>query len=129
MDTLNRSLLNLCNTVSELRSRNGCPWDRKQTTLSLRKYLKEESEELIEAITEDNPEHLCEEIGDVLFHLVMLSEICSESGYFSLEDAINGINNKMIRRHPHVFADSPTGTEEELKIQWEKIKTLEKKKK
>ena len=129
MDTKNLSLLNLCNTVSRLRSRNGCPWDQKQTIQSLRKYFKEESDELIEAMIEDNPEHLCEEIGDVLFHLVLMSEICSEADHFSMEDAINGVNDKMIRRHPHVFAGSPLGNEEELKIQWQKIKSQEKEKK
>ena len=129
MDTKNLSLLNLCNTVSRLRSRNGCPWDQKQTIRSLKKYFEEETNELIEAMSEDDPEHLCEEIGDVLFHLVLMAEISSEAGRFSMEDAINGINDKMIRRHPHVFAGSPPGNEEELKIQWEKIKSQEKKKK
>jgi len=129
MITQNQSLPNLCKTVSRLRSRNGCPWDQKQTIQSLKKYFKEESDELIDAIIENNPEHLCEEIGDVLFHLVLLSEISAEAGHFSLEDAINGINDKMIRRHPHVFGDTPAGSEEELKIQWEKIKSREKKKK
>lgn len=129
MNTTNPSLLNLCNTVSRLRFRNGCPWDQKQTIQSLIKYFKEESDELIEAMIEDDPKHLCEEIGDVLFHLVLMSEICSEAGHFSMEDVINGINDKMIRRHPHVFAGSPLGNEEELKIQWKKIKSLEKKKK
>ena len=125
----NNTFSSLCDTISQLRSRNGCPWDKKQTLQSLRKYLREECEELIEAMNENDPSHLCEEIGDVLFHLILLSEISSESGHFNIEDVIKGINNKMIRRHPHVFADTPMGDEEELKKQWEKIKSLEKEKK
>lgn len=77
----------------------------------------------------DNPDHLCEEIGDVLFLLVLLSEISSESGHFTINDAITGIEEKMIRRHPHVFADASVSSDEELKVQWEKIKSQEKSKK
>ncbi len=80
-------------------------------------------------MNENDPSHLCEEIGDVLFHLILLSKISSESGHFNIEDVIKGINDKMIRRHPHVFADTPMGDEEELKKQWKKIKSLEKGKK
>lgn len=77
----------------------------------------------------NDPPHLCEEIGDVLFLLVLLAEINSESGNFTIEDVIHGINEKMIRRHPHVFAGAPTGDEEYLRKQWQKIKSLEKDKK
>ncbi len=125
----NSTFSSLCDTISQLRSQNGCPWDKKQTLQSLRKYLREECEELIEAMNENDPSHLCEEIGDVLFHLILLSKISSESGHFNIEDVIKGINDKMIRRHPHVFADTPMGDEEELKKQWKKIKSLEKGKK
>ena len=129
MEPDNDAFFSLCNTISQLRSQNGCPWDQKQTVKSLRKYFREECEELIEAMSENNPPHLCEEIGDVLFHLILLSEISAESGHFAIEDVIKGINDKMMRRHPHVFANSPMGDEEELKKQWEKIKLLEKGKK
>ncbi len=129
MEPDNNTFFSFCNTISQLRSQNGCPWDQKQTCKSLRKYLREECEELIEAMGNNDPSHLCEELGDVLFHLILLSEISSESGHFTIEDVIRGINAKMIRRHPHVFADTPTGDEEELKKQWEKIKSLEKEKK
>ncbi len=125
----NNNFFSLCNTISQLRSRNGCPWDQKQTIESLKKYFKEESEELISAMGENDPLHLCEEIGDVLFHLILLSEISAESGDFTIEDVVRGINDKMIRRHPHVFADAPMGDEEELKKQWQKIKSEEKGKK
>lgn len=118
-----------CKTISQLRSDNGCLWDIKQTNLSLKRYLREEHNELISAINEDNPANICEEIGDVLFLLVLLAQINSEKGIFSIDDVINGINDKMIRRHPHVFAGGPNGDEEFLKKQWQEIKFQEKKKK
>ena len=118
-----------CHTISQLRSEKGCLWDKKQTNLSLKKYLKEEYNELISAIDENDPSHLCEEIGDVLFLLVLLSQINSETNTFTIDDVIKGVNEKMIRRHPHVFAGGISGDEEFLKIQWQKIKSQEKEKK
>ncbi len=125
MNSNNNIFLSFCETISTLRGENGCPWDQKQTTKSLKKYIREECDELLEAIDENNPDHLCEEIGDVLYLLVLLSEISSESTHFTIDDVITGIQNKMIRRHPHVFGDVRTGSDEELKEQWEKIKSLE----
>ena len=81
---------------------------------------------LLEAMENDDPDHLCEEMGDMLFLLVLLSEISSEAGHFRIDDVITGINDKMIRRHPHVFSDVIVGSDKELKEQWEKIKSLEK---
>ena len=118
-----------CSTISSLRGKNGCPWDRKQTTKSLIKYLREECDELQEAMDGDDPDHLCEEIGDVLYLLVLLSEISSEAGHFTIADVIAGIESKMIRRHPHVFGDVSIDSEEALKEQWEEIKLQEKCKK
>lgn len=118
-----------CHTISQLRSDKGCPWDKKQTNLTLKKYLREEYNELISAIDENNPANICEEIGDVLFLLVLLSQINSETEEFTIDDVIKGINDKMIRRHPHVFAGGPNGDEEFLKKQWQKIKSQEKRKK
>jgi tetrapyrrole methylase family protein/MazG family protein len=118
-----------CETITQLRSPDGCPWDRKQTVISLKKYITEECDELLEAMDGNDPGHLCEEIGDVFFLLLLLSEISSEAGHFSIDDVISGINKKMIIRHPHVFGDIPAGSEEELQIQWEKIKSLERRKK
>jgi MazG family protein len=118
-----------CHTISQLRSDNGCLWDKKQTNLTLKKYLTEECNELISAIDENNPANICEEIGDVLFLLVLLSQINSETKEFTIDDVIKGINDKMIRRHPHVFAGGPNGDEEFLKKQWQKIKSQEKGKK
>ncbi len=118
-----------CETITRLRSAEGCPWDQQQSILSLQKYIREECDELLEAMSGDDPGHLCEEIGDVLFLLLLLSEISAEAGHFTIEDVINGINEKMVGRHPHVFAGLPVGTEEELKTQWEKIKSQERRKK
>jgi MazG family protein len=129
MNSDKNAFLTFCKTISRLRAENGCPWDQKQTIRSLKKYLQEECDELLDAMDSDDPDHLCEEIGDVLFILVLLSEISSESGHFTLNDAITGIEQKMIRRHPHVFADAIASSDEELKAQWEKIKSQEKRKK
>ncbi len=118
-----------CETITQLRSPEGCPWDRKQTCKTLKKYIREECDELLEAIDGNDPDHLCEEIGDVLFLLVLLSEIRSETGQFTINDVIKGIEKKMKVRHPHVFGNTPAGNEKELKIQWEKIKSQEGRKK
>ena len=120
---------NFCNTIAQLRSDKGCLWDKKQTNVTLKKYLKEEYKELIFAIDENNPANICEEIGDLLFLLVLLSQINSETDTFTIDDVIKGINDKMIRRHPHVFAGGANGDEEFLRKQWQKIKSQEKKKK
>lgn len=129
MNSHTNIFLTFCKTISSLRAENGCPWDRKQTVRSLKKYVLEECAELIEAMDGDDSDHLCEEIGDVLFLLVLLSEISSESGHFTINDVITGIEDKMVRRHPHVFGKASVGSDEELKEQWEKIKSLEKGKK
>lgn len=118
-----------CQTISQLRAKNGCPWDQKQDVQSLKKYIREECKELLDAMEENSSSHLCEEIGDVLFLLVLLSEINAELGNFNIQDVVQEINEKMIRRHPHVFAGAPTGDEEYLRKQWKKIKSQEKEKK
>ncbi len=119
----------LCQTIKTLRADNGCPWDKKQTSKSLMKYIREESAELLEAIEEKDALHICEESGDLLFLLLLLTEIHHEQGAFSLDDVLSKINNKMIRRHPHVFANGVAGNEQELKEQWKKIKIEEQGKK
>ncbi len=129
MNNSNNTFRTFCKTVKSLRSETGCPWDRKQTVQSLKKYIREEYDELIEAMDEDDPDHLCEEIGDVIFLLVLLSEINSESNFFTIDNVLSGINKKMIRRHPHVFSGLKIETEEELNKMWEKIKLEEKEKK
>jgi uncharacterized protein YabN with tetrapyrrole methylase and pyrophosphatase domain len=120
---------NLHTIVSALRSENGCPWDKKQTPDSLTKYLLDETRELIEAIQTGNTTHICEEIGDVYFILTLLTILHEERGNFTTENVWEGISKKMIRRHPHVFADQRVNSEEELRELWDKIKAGEKQKK
>jgi len=128
MELQKNTFSTFCKTVKKLRSVDGCPWDRKQDAESLKKYIKEECEELFSAIDKNDHSNICEEIGDVFFLLVLLSEIHSEHNNFTIHDVIKEINAKMIRRHPHVFAGSPNGDEEFLKKQWKKIKSEEKEK-
>ena len=113
-------------TVKTLRGKKGCPWDQKQTTKSLRKYLIEEFEEILEAVDKGDLANLCEELGDFLYLIVMLSDINSEQEKFSLRDVLEGVNEKLKRRHPHVFAGAEVADETALRKQWEDIKAAEK---
>ena len=117
---------NLVNVISKLRAENGCPWDRKQTPASLAKYLLEETNELAEAISHSDPDHIRDETGDLFYILILLSLIHEEKGEFSLDDVLSGITQKMIRRHPHVFAGKETGSESDLRRLWDDIKLQEK---
>lgn len=119
----------LLKTIRSLLGPEGCPWDQKQSTLSLKKYFVEEFAEIIAAIDNNDPENLCEELGDMLFLLILMAEINKKNGNFTLNDIIRNINEKMIRRHPHVFGDGEKGTLEELEKQWRAIKSQEKEKK
>jgi len=111
--------------VKTLRGSHGCPWDQKQTPKSLKKYLIEEAGELVEAIEQGDPKHICEEAGDLYFILAILTAIFEERHEFSANEALNSICEKMIRRHPHVFEQHPDCTEEELRSQWQRIKDEE----
>ena len=113
-------------TIAALRSENGCPWDRKQTHESLKECLVEETGEVLEAIDKKDDANLCEELGDVLLQVVMHAQIAAEEGRFTIEDFICGVNEKMIRRHPHVFGDIKVSSVEEGLDLWEQIKQKEK---
>ncbi|KHC92713.1 MULTISPECIES: nucleoside triphosphate pyrophosphohydrolase [unclassified Thermotoga] len=115
----------LVSIMEKLRSAEGCEWDRKQTHESLKPYLIEECYELIEAIDEKNDDMMKEELGDVLLQVVFHAQIARERGAFTIEDVIRTLNEKLIRRHPHVFGDSPGYSYK----QWEDIKAQEKGKK
>ena len=123
----NINLAGLLQTISTLRGQQGCPWDRKQTCASLKKYLQSECTELLEAIDKNDHKNICEELGDVLYILIMISEINKDLGLFSLDEVIESINKKLIRRHPHVFAGTTYENDEQLAAQWQAIKALEKK--
>ena len=119
----------LVDITAALRSEGGCPWDREQTHESLIPCLEEESGEVIDAIHNGDMENLCEELGDLLFQVMIHSRIAEEKGLFSIDDVINGISEKMIRRHPHVFAGLTIDSEEERLALWKRIKSEEKRKK
>ena len=112
--------------VQQLRSENGCPWDRKQSPGSLKRYVLEETQELIEAIEYNNPQYIKEELGDVLFLIILLAQIHNENNLFHMGDVIDTITDKMIRRHPHVFDGEQVETVEELRRKWHEIKKKEK---
>ena len=117
----------LTEIINILRSPGGCPWDIKQTHESLKECLVEESGEVISAIDSHDDENLCEELGDLLLQVVMHAQIAAEEERFTIDDVIQGVSEKMIRRHPHVFGDvSVTDDRESLDL-WEQIKEQEKK--
>ena len=120
----------LIEIVHILRSPDGCEWDRAQDFDSMKKCLKDETDEVLCAIDKKDYENLQEELGDVLLQVVMNAEIANEQGLFNIEDVINGVCAKLIRRHPHVFGDvpKPTTPEESLKI-WRSVKQLERERK
>lgn len=116
----------LVEIIKRLRGENGCPWDREQTLESLKPCLREEVAELLEAMEGDVEEHKSE-LGDVLMNLVFQADICEEQGKFNIEDVAYEINEKLIRRHPHVFKERAEGiTTEEVLVNWDEIKKSEK---
>lgn len=115
----------LCRIMEQLRSPAGCPWDARQTPESLKPYILEEAYELIEAIDLKDLNKICEELGDLLLQIVFQASIFSEQKQFTATDVANGIADKLIRRHPHVFADGKYDTEDDLHRQWEEIKKRE----
>lgn len=116
----------LVHIIEELRSDHGCPWDREQTHESLKKCLADESQEVFDAIDHQDMENLCEELGDVLLQVMLNSQIAKEKGAFTIDDVIDGICRKMIRRHPHVFGDVKVNSPEESLALWNAIKKQEK---
>lgn len=116
----------LIDIMKLLRSPEGCPWDREQSHESLKRYLIEETYEYLEAVDKEDKRHMCEELGDVLLQVVFHAQIAAENGDFNIEDVINGVCNKMIHRHPHVFGDASAETSGQVLKNWEEIKKKEK---
>lgn len=112
--------------IAELRSDHGCPWDKAQTHESMIPCLRDECEEVIEAIGQKDDENLCEELGDVLLQVLLHAQIAKEEGRFTIEDVVNTLAEKMVRRHPHVFGNEEYGSPEQNKKRWEEIKRAEK---
>jgi XTP/dITP diphosphohydrolase len=126
METTGASFLRLVKIMDELRAQ--CPWDKKQTIQTLRSLTIEETYELADAITEGNWKEIREELGDILLHIVFYAKIASEQKQFSLEDVINGVCEKLIFRHPHIYGDVQVENEDDVKRNWEKLKLKEGKK-
>lgn len=118
-------------TIARLRAPDGCPWDRKQTLATLWPYLREELEEAAEACAAAEagrlePDEVREELGDLLFNVVFVSELCRERGWFSMADIVEGAETKIRRRHPHIFGALEARTPEEVERIWAAVKTEEK---
>lgn len=112
--------------ILDLRGPEGCPWDKEQTHNSLAPYAIEEASELAEAIELGNDAHICEELGDVLFQVVIHAAMAKERGAFDISDVIQGISEKLVRRHPHVFADVKVSGSAQVIENWDEIKKKEK---
>ena len=113
-------------TIATLRGPEGCPWNRAQTHESLGDYLVEEAYETLDAIESGNPDHLREELGDVLLQVVLQSQVAADAGEFTIDDVCTTINEKMVRRHPHVFGDVRAENANEVADLWEQVKLAEK---
>jgi XTP/dITP diphosphohydrolase len=112
--------------MNDLREK--CPWDKKQTIQSLRQMTLEETYELADSITDENWKGIKEELGDLLLHIVFYAKIGTEQEQFSIEDVINGVCEKLIARHPHIYGDVQVENDEDVKRNWEKLKIKEGKK-
>lgn len=125
---LAQSALNFADTIAHLRAKDGCPWDKEQTFLTLRSYMVEEAYEAVAAAEKPEDDNFCEELGDVLLQIFLNAQIAAEGKFFDIEKVFNGINNKMIIRHPHVFGgdSEKLNSAEDVLTQWDAIKLKEK---
>jgi len=115
--------------MARLRAPGGCPWDREQTFDTIKPYLLEEAYEVFDAIDQRDWPGLAEELGDLMLQAVFFAQMASEEGTFRIDDSLNAIAKKLIRRHPHVFGDGDAKTSEDVKRRWDEIKADEKKEK
>lgn len=116
----------LTRVMARLRAPGGCPWDRKQTFDTIKSYTLEETYEVMDAIDRRDWLELAEELGDLLLQPVFLAEMATEEGLFTISDSLDAINEKLVRRHPHVFGDATAETAEDVKQRWDEIKKREK---
>lgn len=123
--TLNK-IESLIQIVQDLRGPEGCPWDKEQTHTSLTPYAIEEVFEMVEAIESGDDNHACEELGDVLFQVILHATIAEERGAYNIQDVIQSISSKIVRRHPHVFSDVKVKDSNDVIKNWDEIKKLEK---
>src|SRR6266513_2750765 len=124
-----REFIRLVEIMAKLRGPDGCPWDREQTIDSLKPFVLEETYEVLQAIDRHDHAALCEELGDFVFEAVFLAQLESEAGHFTIADSLTSIADKLVRRHPHVFArgagETPLDTAAQVRTRWEEIKAQE----
>jgi tetrapyrrole methylase family protein/MazG family protein/ATP diphosphatase len=120
-----KALTDVLDITRRLRAPDGCPWDREQTPDSIKKYIKEETYELIDAIDAKSPDDICEELGDLIFLLAFLSVLFEEKSLFTIADSMLNACRKMIRRHPHIFGDTRVEGTKDVVANWQKIKKKE----
>jgi MazG family protein len=126
---INNKVMNLgklIELIETLRGKNGCPWDKIQTARTMAIYLLEEVYELVDAIETENPDEICEELGDVLFHVFFITKLFEEKGAFNIGDVAGFNKEKMVRRHPHVFGSESAENAGEVRRRWHTIKKNEK---
>lgn len=119
----------LVQVIRDLRGPEGCPWDKEQTHQTLTPYAIEETFEMVEAIESGDDAHMCEELGDVLFQVVLHAQLANERNAFNINDVVDSITSKIVRRHPHVFSDTKVENASEVLKNWDEIKKAEKKNK
>lgn len=121
-----KSFDRLVGIMARLRGKNGCPWDRAQDIDSLRQYVIEEAYEVVDAIEGGTPDDIREELGDLVLQVVFLARLAQEKGWFTIGDVLEGINTKLVHRHPHVFGDTSVRTKEDVLKNWGRQKQREK---
>lgn len=114
--------------MAELRGENGCPWDREQNHQSIKRYLVEETYEVLDAIDRQDMPKFCDELGDLLLQVVFHAQMATEAGHFNMNDVVKAVTEKMIRRHPHVFADGDAKNADQVLAKWDEIKSGEEEK-
>ena len=119
------SLDELRRIVAELRSPDGCPWDKVQDYTSLKTCLRDEAQEVLDAVDHHDMENLKEELGDLLLQVIFYAQLAEEDGFFTMDDVMNGLGRKLVRRHPHVFGDEKADSPEEALALWRSIKKKE----
>ena len=116
----------LLDLIAQLRAEDGCPWDREQTPATIKRYLLEEVYELVDAVDNDAPDQVAEELGDLIFMAIFLASLYGEQDQFQMEQVLQRVGEKMVRRHPHVFGDREVDSALQVKLNWEEIKRREK---
>jgi MazG family protein len=119
----------LVEIMGRLRSSDGCPWDREQTFDTIKRYLLEETYEVMDAVDAGDWESLAEELGDLMLEAVFFAQMAAEQHLFRIEDSLDAINEKLVRRHPHVFGSGIARTADDVKQRWDEIKADEKERK